>query len=119
MIENNYPIRSVKRLIDGEVFCVGDIVSWGVPSGAFTTTITKFEILNNRLFFYDKELFPVINPNDFTQVYNLTKVLTNQTKDTVTDKPVCNCKENRSVPFTLRPALNCKICGLPLACYLV
>lgn len=28
---------------------------------------------------------------------------------------VCECKEHRKVPFTLRPALKCTLCGLPLA----
>ena len=56
-----WSIYSVKRLSDGEVFTVGDKVTWGIHED-WETQLTGFEIIENRLKFYDSKLPQGIRP---------------------------------------------------------
>lgn len=46
--EEGCKIHSVRRLSDGCVFTVGDLIGWGVPSG-YQTIIVSFSIADSRL----------------------------------------------------------------------
>lgn len=73
-------IHSVKRLSDGEVFQIGDTISWGVPTG-YKAILTKFEIMDGRLKFYDDKLPEGRKPCDFINAIKLTKLPTPSPKE--------------------------------------
>lgn len=64
-------IHSVRRLSDGEVFSIGDKVSWGIHP-LFSTTLTGFIIKDGRLKMVDSAC-PDINA-DFLNALHLHKV---------------------------------------------
>jgi len=68
-------IHSVRRESDKEVFTIGDKISWGC-TGVYETTLTAFEIKNNRLKFYYDKLPENANPCDFLDAINLYKLPT-------------------------------------------
>jgi len=68
-------IHSVRRESDKEIFTIGDKISWGC-TGVYETTLTTFEIKNNRLKFYYDKLPENSNPCDFLDAINLYKLPT-------------------------------------------
>lgn len=78
-------IHSVRRESDKEIFTIGDKISWGC-TGVYETTLTAFEIKNNRLKFYYDKLPENANPCDFLDAINLYKLPT--PTQPVEDKPV-------------------------------
>jgi len=55
MLKNkDFKIHSVKRMSDGEIFSIGDKISWGC-TGIYETTLTGFLIKEGRLKFSDEK----------------------------------------------------------------
>ncbi len=69
-----YSIHSVKRIADGEVFSIGDKISWGIHD-SYVTTLLGFEMQDGRLKFNDSERPSHLKWADFLYSQNLHKKL--------------------------------------------
>lgn len=67
-----YPIHSVRRTSDNEVFTVGDKIGWGID-GSYETTLLGFEIQDGRLKFNDSKKPEHYRWTDFLNALKLHK----------------------------------------------
>jgi len=79
-------IKSVRRKSDGEVFTVGDKISWGC-FGIYETTLTGFVIKDDDLKFYYDKLPKNGNPCSFLGAVGLHKLI-NTTQPKEEPKPL-------------------------------
>lgn len=74
LASDQYEIFSVKRISDGEVFTVGDEISWGIHE-SFVTKLLAFKIEDGRLKFDDSKRGEHLGWADFLNVFKLHKKL--------------------------------------------
>jgi hypothetical protein len=88
-------IHSVRRLSDGEVFTVGDKITWGIPEDLFVTKINGFKIVNGRLEI-DHDSFVKNISVDFEEAYKLKKV----------KEPLFTTDQEHYIKLLIKRALN-------------